>query len=289
MLGTVLDVLSTKKGEKVLDVTLGLGGHSVEFLKAIGSSGKLIGLDADEKNLEEARKNLSAISMNFELHHSNFSRLSELELPQVDILFADLGLSSPHLDDPGRGFTFREDTPLDLRFDQSRGITGANLIKQSSEQDLFLIFKKYGELEQARKLAKAIKATHIDTTGDLRACTEAVCGHRAVQALPQVFQALRIAVNDEIGALESLLKYGPTLLKPGGRMGIITFHSLEDRPVKQKFRELSTSEKDEVTGAVSKEADFELLTKKPLLPSEEELEENSRARSAKFRAIRKNS
>ena len=149
------------------------------------------------------------------------------------------------------------------------------------------MFKKYGELKQARRVAKAIKAAPISTTGELRKCVEESCGHFAPSVLPQVFQSLRIAVNDELGALESLLETAPYLLKQGGRFGIITFHSLEDRLVKRAFKELSTGIKDELTGAIAEESEFVLLTKKPVCPCEEECADNPRARSAKLRVIQK--
>ncbi len=285
LLKETLGLLVPRAGETVLDVTLGLAGHSREFLKIIGADGMLIGLDADGENLEQAEQNLSGLPGKVKLHHCNFSELSDLALPQVDILFADLGMSSPHIDDPSRGFTFREDVPLDLRFDRTKGKSGANLIAQSSEQDLYQIFRKYGELKSARKLARAIKTAEVRTTGGLKKCTEDACSYKAASVLPQVFQALRIAVNDELWALEILLKTGPALLKPGGRMGVITFHSLEDRMVKQAFKKLSLAEKDPITGANSKEAPFEILTKKPIGPDEEESTENPRARSAKLRVI----
>lgn len=287
LLREALDVLCPQKGETVLDVTLGLGGHAAAFLEAVGDKGAFIGIDADEANLHRAEERLKESKATKQYIHSNFLQLPDLALPKVDILFADLGLSSPHIDDPERGFTFRADGPLDLRYDQSSGISAAELIAQSDEDELASIFRQYGELEGAFRLATKIKEQEVKTTSDLRGCAEDIYKYRAPSKLPQIFQALRIAVNHEIEAVNVLLEIGPDFLKPGGRMGIITYHSLEDRPVKHVFRSLCTDEKDEQTGGVSKEADFALLTRKPLLPSAEEIADNPRSRSAKMRAIKK--
>lgn len=284
---TVVDVLSPKEGETVLDATLGLGGHAKRFGESIGSSGTLIGLDADTANLELAQKNLSELSCKMTMHHLNFRQIDSLDLPPLDVLFADVGLSSLHVDDPERGFSFRFDAPLDLRFDRTSGRTAAELIAQSDIDDLKKIFWAYGEMKQAGKLATIIKERTILTTFDLKNAVEIAYGWKAKQFLPQVFQALRIAVNDEIAALEHLLGVGPSLLAQNGRMGILSFHSLEDRAVKHAFRALSTPLKDPITGKVSVEASFELLTPKAVVPTPEEIARNPRARSVKFRAIKR--
>ena len=287
LLEETLRFLAPQPGETVLDVTLGLGGHAAAFLEAIGSTGALIGIDADAGNLRHAEQRLRELSGSVQCIHANFLQLPELALSPVDILFADLGLSSPHIDDPTRGFSFRADAPLDLRYDRSGGSTAAELIAGTDERALARIFQVYGELDRALQLAKKAKEREAATTFALKQCAEEVYGYRAPSKLPQVFQALRIAVNHEVDAVTILLETGPRLLKSGGRMGIITYHSLEDRPVKQVFRSLCTPEKDEWTGAVSKPAEFALLTKKPVLPGEEEQRANPRSRSAKLRAIRR--
>ncbi len=289
---SVFDVLQPREGETVLDVTLGLGGHAKTFAERIGSEGKLITLDADSQNMADAQKNLRDAPCSVQMIHANFSELPHLSLPSVDILFADLGLSSPHLDDPERGFSFRNNAALDMRFDRTRGETAAGLIVRSSFEELRTILREFGELREAGYIARAIReradsATPVATTLDLVDCVTKAVGWRAPQLLPRVFQAMRMAVNDELGALKTLLTYGPTILKQGGRMGIISFHSLEDRMVKQTFRELCNVEKDEITGQDKGLAPFELLTKKSLAPSTQELEDNPRSRSAKFRAILK--
>lgn len=282
---TVLELLRPLPGETVLDATLGLGGHAASFAEAIGEGGRLIGLDADAENLALARERLAHVPCSMDLRHVNFSQLPALALPPVDILFADLGLSSPHLDDPARGFSFRNDGPLDLRFDRTRGETARELLRRIDADTLAHLLRRYGEMKGAFRLATAIAGRDVPTTAGLRAIVEAVFGFRAPSLLPQIFQAIRIAVNDELGALETLLEAGPRLLAPGGRMGVISFHSLEDRLVKHVFRALCTPRRDALTGQISHPAAYTLLTPKPVVPSTEEISSNPRARSAKLRII----
>lgn len=281
---TVLSVLAPQKGQSVLDVTLGLGGHAQGFLDLIGPSGRFTGLDADPRNLELAAQHLRAYD-NARLLHVNFRNLAELELQPVDVLFADLGLSSPHIDDPARGFMFRSDAPLDMRFDPTAGATAAQLIRRSTPDSLFEIFRTFGQFPGGARLARMLAGTDVPTTFALKAVVESAFGYKANALLPQVFQALRIAVNDELGALAALLQVGPRLLQPGGRMGVISYHSLEDRLVKQAFRSLADPARDPVTGKVIEGAPFHLLTRKAIVPDAPEIAENPRARSAKFRAI----
>jgi 16S rRNA (cytosine1402-N4)-methyltransferase len=282
----VIGLLGPKAGETVLDATLGLGGHALAFLERLGPSGKLIGLDADIKNLAFAAERLSAYAAQTDLRHANFGMIAELELPRVDILFADLGLSSPHVDDPSRGFTFRTDAPLDLRYDQSRGESAAELIRRSDEDDMRDIFRVYGELyKDAGKLSRMLSGQSMSGTQELKLLIEKGFGFYSREILPQIFQALRIAVNDELQVLSRLLLHGPELLLPSGRMGILSYHSLEDRMVKQAFKALCEPKKDDVTGKIVEYAPFELLTKKAIQSSPEEAKSNPRARSVKFRAI----
>lgn len=287
---TVLDVLRPMPGETVLDVTLGLGGHALKFLEQTGPDGRLIGLDADETNLAFATDRLSAFGDRFTPVHANFLHIESLALPEVDIVLADLGLSSPHLDDPMRGFAFRhDDSPLDMRYDRTEGRTAADLIAESDERKLADVLYLFGEIHESRMIAKKLSGKRFRTTGSLKAMLEEMFGWRTPQFLPRVFQALRIAVNHELQALANLLMVAPTLLKPGGRMGIISYHSLEDRQVKQTFRALCTPEKDSVTGKALDTPEFALLTKKAIEPSSEEASSNPRSRSAKFRAVVKRS
>jgi len=282
-----LQYLALKTGESVLDVTVGLGGHSSAFLDAIGPSGSLIAVDADSANLHTAQSNLSRYADQTTFIHSNFLHVPKLSLPECDCIFADLGLSSPHIDDPKKGFSFREDGPLDMRFNREEGVTAARCISSSTEEELANILYQYGEIRQSRKLAAALKLDMPKTTQQLCTTCEHIFGYKTKSYLPQVFQALRIAVNQELEALETLLSYGPTLLKSGGRLGIISFHSLEDRMVKRTMKKLSLPEIDDRTGAVSKEADFELITRKGIKPSKEEMQKNPRSRSAILRVLKK--
>lgn len=274
----------------VLDVTVGLGGHAKKFLEHIGPRGTLIGMDADSENLKEAAAALHNAG-NVRLMHANFRELPSLALPSCDILFADLGLSSPHLDAPERGFSFRYDAPLDGRYDRTTGNTTADLLAESSKQELLQLFERYGEIPQAKRLTAAIlerrQEKPLQRTRELTDVVHAVYGHRASSLLPQVFQALRIAVNEELKTLHILLSFGPTLLTPSGRMGIISYHSLEDRMVKQRFKELTTGELHPVTGKTVRPALFEPLTKGAIQAENLEVERNPRARSARLRAIGK--
>ncbi|MDP7454615.1 MAG: 16S rRNA (cytosine(1402)-N(4))-methyltransferase RsmH [Candidatus Peribacteraceae bacterium] len=286
LLKEVIELLDPRPGEMVIDATLGLGGHAEAIIRVIGSNGKFIGLDADEENLKYAGEKLKKLDCLVELHHLNFKDVASVVKSPVNIIFADLGLSSPHLDDTERGFAFREDASLDMRYDRTSGITASELISSLKEEELANVLWKYGELRTSRRIAKIIKESDkVDTTFKLKECIEKSAGYKAKHIIPQVFQALRIAVNDELGSLETLLSQAPDLIKPGGRIGVISFHSLEDRMVKQAFKKLSEPEIDPVTGQIVKEAPFEVLTKKPVIPSDEEVQENPRARSAKFRVL----
>ncbi len=288
LLQPVLDALAPQPGETVLDATLGLGGHARELLEATGPDGWLIGLDADAVNLQEAAQRLEPFADRLSLHHANFGRIADLALPPLDIILADLGLSSPQLDDPARGFSFRHAGPLDLRFDQSSGIPASVLVHEADPAALKTIFRDYGELhKEAHRLAGALAGRHFARTTDLAAAVEDAFGYLAKRMLPQVFQALRIAVNDEMATLDAFLSAAPGLLAPGGRLGIISFHSLEDRKVKRAFRALATPVKDPLTGQVAVPASFAELFRKPIVASAEESEDNPRARSAKFRVLRR--
>lgn len=283
---TVLTILAPAPGERVLDVTLGLGGHASAFLERISPDGTLTALDADGDNLAMAQERLAPYAGRTELRHANFRSVASLGLAPFDVILADLGLSSPHLDDAARGFSFRADGPLDMRFDRTSGRSAAEFLADAEDEEIASALWRYGDVRESRRIAKAAKAKPPRTTAEMRALVEGIAGWRAKELMPRVFQALRIAVNDEVGALESLLAAAPALLRPGGRLGIISFHSLEDRVVKHTFRTWTTPEKDPVTGRVAVPAPFALLTKHALVPDEQEIAQNPRSRSAKFRAIR---
>ena len=287
LLEETMDVLRPGPGDNILDCTVGLGGHAAAFLERTAPDGAFTGIDADGENLERARIRLAPSGGRVALRHGNFRDLSAFEPGSFDIVFADLGLSSPHVDDAGRGFSFRSEALLDLRYDRSSGYPAASFLAWCREEDVEEALRLYGEIRGSLRLAAAIKRAAPATTSALRKTVESALGFRARKILPQVFQALRIAVNDEMNALNGLLNGAIALLRPGGRMGIIAYHSLEDRMVKQFFRDITTPPKDPVTGADSAPAAFELCTKKAVMPTDREVAANPRSRSARLRAIRK--
>ena len=269
----IIELLSPEKGEVFLDGTLGLGGHAKLILEKIGESGKLIGLDLDSRNLELAQENLKEFS-NLEIHHSNFCKLRDFIMPDsLDGILLDLGLSSPHLDDPIRGFSFRKSGPLDMRFDQNQSLTAAIILNSFTENEIADILYQFGEIRSSRKIAKKVvesrRKQKFSQMEDLVGIVE------AKSLLPQVFQALRIAVNSELESLQEGLNASLEALKSGGRIAVISFHSLEDRIVKNFFR---VKKKDGI---------LEVITKKPITPDLEEVQENSRSRSAKLRVAKK--
>ncbi len=294
LLKETLEILSPQAGDRILDVTLGLGGHSEALLEAAGKAGSLVALDADMENIAIAKENLKKFGSRVTILHSNFSELPNC-LPedqrQFDIILADLGLSSPHIDDPTRGFTFRTDAPLDMRFDRSSGMTAAMLLASLDEEKLRKIFWEFGELPKVRPLVTEIVARRtenpIRSSSDLTDAAKVVYGYKSPQMLPQLFQALRMAVNREREALGNLLAAIPFLLAPGGRCAVIAYHSIEDTLVKTAFRSLAADEKDLLTGSISKKSEFVLLTRKPIAASEQEIQKNPRSRSARLRAIAK--
>ncbi len=294
LLSETLEILSPKSGDRILDITLGLGGHSELLLQTAGETGSLIALDADTENIALAEKKLEKFGTRVKIIHANFSELPGC-LPedrrQFDVILADLGLSSPHIDDPTRGFTFRADAPLDMRFDRTSGMTAALLIASLDEITLLSIFQGLGELPNARRFTDAIVARRKDdpirTSGDLVETANFIYGYKAPRYLPQIFQALRIAVNHEQEALSRFLTVLPTLLAPGGRSAVISYHSLEDGPVKTAFRELCADQKHPFTGSITTKSGFEMLSKKGVIPTAREIRENPRSRSARLRAIRK--
>ena len=276
-----LRLLDPKAGEVWVDCTLGGGGHAALIAEKLGASGKLIGLDQDPVMLALAGRRLAGLPAT--LVHANFDQLSSvlanLGVPAVDGLLADLGFSSDQLAEAGRGLSFRTDGPLDMRLDPTAGQTAADLVNRMSEEGLADVFFEFGEERHSRRVARKVVERRVTkpftTTADLanvvRGCVPRSGG---IDPATRVFQALRIAVNDELGSLDRLLAMLPSVVKPGGRVGIISFHSLEDRRVKQAFR----------TPGV-----WEPLTRKPAEAGLEEQARNPRARSAKLRvALRLN-
>jgi 16S rRNA (cytosine1402-N4)-methyltransferase len=298
LLHQVLDALDPQPGQVVVDCTVGFGGHAEELLKRVGPTGKLIGLDLDADNLPRARARLEPLGLPFSLHHGNFAGLPQVlaaeGLTAVDAVLADVGVSSMQIDDAGRGFSYVRDGPLDMRMDRSRGKTAAELLKALSPIELAAAFRDLGDEPQAEAIAAAIVANRgadaLTTTrqlSDLIADAAPVRIEKPGPGVPtprqqrlrpvaRVFQALRILVNRELANLTALLRVLPTVLAPGGRACIISFHSGEDRLVKQAFRDgLRTG----VYSAVSDDA---------VRATWAERQDNPRARSAKLRWARKN-
>ena len=293
LLEEVLTALEPKSGKLILDGTLGGGGHTEAMLK-LGA--RVIGMDQDRTALEAASRRLERFGDQFVALHGNFrdfpEMLAEAGVSGLDGILVDLGVSSHQLDEPTRGFSFQTDGPLDLRMDTSRGQTAADLVNTADAEEIARIFRDFGEEPRAWQLAKQIvKArairpiTRTLELADLIARHSPPRGRRHPATL--VFQALRIAVNDELGALRELLRVAPRWLKPGGRLAVITFHSLEDRIVKQTLQFYATAELDRPEWPAPRpnpEHCFRLLTRKPVEASAEELERNPRACSARLRA-----
>lgn len=303
MVAETLEQLAPGRGGLCVDATVGLGGHA-EALLAASPDVRLVGIDRDPEALERAGRRLERFGSRVRLVHSRFHHLKEALAgigihggndPVVGVL-ADLGVSSLQLDTPGRGFSFRFDGPLDMRMGMS-DVTAADLVQETSEGELEKIIREYGEEKQARRIARAIVRAReqkpIETTGELRRLIAQAKGPRAqreerIDPATLVFQALRIEVNQELEGLEVFLQEAIDLLEAEGRLVVISYHSLEDRIVKNTLRDLARGEIDPVTGRSRSESQLiEVLTRKPLRPSEAEVEANPRARSARLRAARK--
>ena len=282
----VLRLLSPRPGGVVIDATLGAGGHAREILKRIGARGRLIGIDQDHEALERAKEYLKAFPQ-AEIIHKNFFQmeeiLSSLNLKAVDAVLLDVGLSTEQLEEARRGFSFLKDGPLDMRMDLEGPVRARDLINDLSQGELEKIFRNYGEERFAGRIARAIvrqrESRPVGTTAELVEIIQKAVPRRfhfgKLHPATRVFQALRIAVNRELEALGSALPQALQVLGPGGRLAVISFHSLEDRIVKHKFREWAGAQQ------------VKILTPKPMGPTAEEIERNPRSRSAKLRAIEK--
>ncbi|MCK9403194.1 MAG: 16S rRNA (cytosine(1402)-N(4))-methyltransferase RsmH [Chitinophagaceae bacterium] len=282
-----LDGLAIKPDGVYVDATFGGGGHSKGILERLGAKGKLIAFDQDA----DAEKNVPAdtrvifVPQNFR-HLQRMLRLHKIT--EVDGVLADLGVSSHQFDEADRGFSTRFSGPMDMRMDRRQGVTAADIIRGYSEQQLHKLFEKYGEVTNSITLAKHIvhqrKHLQSETIEQFKAMISPVVKGNPNKYLAQVFQALRIEVNDEMGALKDMLRQVAAVLKPGGRVAIITFHSIEDRVVKNFFRQGSFDEiPDNPFMSVAKEEVFKLINKKPVTAGEDELKRNTRSRSAKLR------
>ena len=293
LLKDVLEVLSPRPGQVIVDCTLGLGGHSAALLERVGETGRIVGIDFDPGNITLARVTLEKVSGatgNFDLIHNNFAALptvlQQLGMEKVDAVLADLGVASPQIDDPARGFSYRRPGPLDMRMDQSRGKPASELVNRMAEDDLASAFLELGDETDAPQIAELIvrrrKVRPITTTQELMAI---ICEARdftiergagaKLHPAARTFQALRILVNREMANLERLLNVLPDVLKPGGTAAIISFHSGEDRRVKDAFR-------DAYRGEI-----YAQVAHSPIVAGEAEQRVNPRARSAKLRWARK--
>jgi 16S rRNA (cytosine1402-N4)-methyltransferase len=281
MVAEVLEQLEPSRGGTFVDCTVGLGGHARALLE--GGASRLIGLDRDPAALAMATEPLATFGDRVELVHSDYRALTgvldDRGVPAVDGILADLGVSSMQLDAPGRGFSFRRDEPLDMRMDTSQGQTAAEAIAAADEQTLADVIYEFGEERHARRVARAIVAAGreapIDTTGRLADVVRRAIprkGYSRIDPATRTFQAIRIWVNRELEGLDAFLGAAADRLAPGGRLAVITFHSLEDRIVKHTFRALQSAGR------------LTVRTKRPVWPAEAEVERNPRARSAKLRA-----
>jgi len=286
-----IDGLAIQPDGIYVDCTFGGGGHSRAILEKLGPNGKLVAFDQDE----DARKNLPKdervifVPHNFR-HLQRFLRLHTINY--VDGVLADLGVSSHQFDEGQRGFSTRFDADMDMRMDQRQGLTAFNVVNTYTEQRLHKLFEQYGEVTNAKTLARTIvqvrQTTSLKTTDAFKNALRGMVKGNPNKYFAQVFQALRIEVNDELGALKEMLQQLPKLLKPGSRAAIITFHSLEDRLVKNFFRRGSFDEPEENPFVnIETVNEWKNVTKKPVLPSEEEMKQNPRARSAKLRVAEK--
>lgn len=300
--------LNIKQDGIYVDCTLGGAGHSSVIASKLGPQGRLIALDQDDWALDHAKSKLAGFDTNITLVKTNFRDLTEVltaqdvpmqdGIPQVDGILYDLGVSSPQFDEGERGFSYNHDAPLDMRMDQSALLTAKDIINEWSAEEIARILYVYGEEKFSRRIARVIvekrKSAPIETTGELvdiikegiPAAARRTGGHPAKRS----FQALRIAVNDELGAFEEALHQAVRCLKPGGRVSVITFHSLEDRICKQIFSsylEKCTCPTDFPLCVCGGKGTLRLVNRKPMIPTEAELSQNPRARSAKLRVAEK--
>ena len=303
LLDETIESLDIKPDGIYVDGTLGGGGHASEVCRRLGDKGRFIGIDQDADAIAAASERLKEFGDKVTIVRSNYENidevLKELGISQVDGIYLDLGVSSYQLDTAGRGFTYREDdAPLDMRMDQRNEMTAKDIVNTYSESELFHIIKNYGEDRFAKNIAKHIvrarQEKEIETTGELieiikaaiPAKVRATGGHPA----KRTFQAIRIELNKELEVLENSIDKMTDLLAPGGRLSIITFHSLEDRIVKNRFRineNPCTCPPDFPVCMCGKKSKGRVVTRKPILPSEEELSENKRSKSAKLRVFEK--
>ena len=284
LLKEAIDFLNIRRGGTYIDATVGLGGHSYEIAKRLGALGRLIGVDKDPAALERAAASLQSPVASedwptIELRHGSFADLAnDQRTTTIDGLLADLGVSSLQFDNAARGFSFQAEGPLDMRMNTQSGETAEQVVNQADEVTLANLIYEFGEERRSRRIARAIvRSRPIRTTAQLAEIVSAAArpmnsAERRIHPATRTFQALRIFVNRELDDLRKLMDAAPQLLKPGGRLVVISFHSLEDRIVKDALRE------------GMKQGHYRLLTKKPVIATDEEIDRNPRSRSAKLRA-----
>jgi len=292
----IIHALQPKSPGCYIDGTVGAGGHARGVLEACAPAGRLLGLDLDPQALALARETLAPYGKRVELAQASYDSLPEamqnIGWDLVDGILLDLGVSSMQLDTPERGFSIQYEAPLDMRFDPGFGLTAAQLINSLPEADLAELLFKYGEEPRAKSIAKMIvESRPVETTTQLAEIAKrAYPGHSRVHPATRTFQALRIAVNDELAALEDVLPKATSALRPGGRLAVISFHSLEDRIVKDFIRQES---KDKINPPyeqlyeVERKAVLKEINRKPIIPDEDAVRNNPRARSAKLRVAEK--
>jgi 16S rRNA (cytosine1402-N4)-methyltransferase len=298
LVSEVLHYLQLARKRVVVDGTLGLGGHSLQLLQNMPKNGKLFAFELDPEHIKEAKKTLKDFKEQVVFINGNFStlkeELSKTRMKGIDAILLDLGLASPHVDIAEKGFSFMHEGPLDMRFDQNMPATAADVVNKYSQKELLRIFKEYGEERKARKIVMEImrvrKRKPFKTTTQLAKFIEKLV-HREGRIHPatRVFQALRIEVNHELDVLQSVLNQAVELLRPNGRIAVISYHSLEDRIVKQFFKALSLDYVN-VPGELRTtklKPQLKIITKKPIVPTLEEVARNPRSRSAKLRVAEK--
>ncbi len=278
LLQEVIGYLSPKKGERYLDLTAGYGGHATRILEL--TAGEVVLVDRDDNAISVLQQQFGGHG-DVRIVHSDFLSACETlesEGETFDVILADVGMSSPHLDNPERGFSLKRDGPLDMRMDRNQPLTASDVVNTYDEAALVTILRMYGEEPKATAMAKAIIAARpLETTQQLANVAKTVWpGHSKVHPATRLFQAIRIEVNDELRQLEIMLPKAASLLRPGGRFGVISFHSLEDRLVKAAFREMTDG---------TYTSQYDLTVKKPITASQDEIVSNPRARSAKLRVL----
>jgi len=296
-----VEMMNLREGAVAVDMTLGLGGHSALIVKKIGRRGHLYAFEQDERNLKEAKARLKDYDGSITYFHENFRYLKTRVTGDgdnfVDAVLFDLGLSSPHVDEAERGFSFLKDGPLDMRYDPRSKLTAETIVNTYREEDLVRIFYQYGEEPYAKLIARKIcerrKSTLFKRTSDLADFIfemTPVKKKQKIHPATKVFQALRIEVNDELNVLKEALEQSMEIVKIGGRIVIISYHSLEDSIVKHFFKDLEKPEEkdpEKLIYQVTADPIVKSITKKPVLPSEKEISENPRSRSAKLRVYEK--